>query len=155
MILGRKFLSLTGLSASLSPHFFVAAELEKPTAHPHYHQHTGVDIMTLALISNITALSLAFLFFLAGAAHIVNIRSLRATYRRWRFSPGFPYVTGIAQLFTAVFLAVPQTRIWGGILAAAILFVTVVWLLNRGRYLYAVPAILAMLLLAPAVAVPM
>jgi hypothetical protein len=57
-----------------------------------------------------------------------------------------------------VFLLVPsrhQTRIWGGILAAMILFVAVVSLLNHRKYCYALPAILAILATAPALAGPM
>ncbi len=57
-----------------------------------------------------------------------------------------------------VLLLVPsrhQTRIWGGILAAMILFVAVVSLLNHRKYFHALPAILAMLAIAPALAGPM
>jgi hypothetical protein len=110
--------------------------------------------MNFAMISNTVALSLAALFLLSGVAHLAGLRILRAGYRRGNFAPAFPLVAGTAQLFAALFLAIPETRIWGGVLAATILFVTVVWLLNRGKYLYAMPAILVMVALAPAVAVP-
>jgi hypothetical protein len=110
--------------------------------------------MTFAMISSAVALSLAALFLLSGTAHLAGLRVLRAGYRRGHFSPAFPVVAGVAQLFASLFLAIPETRIWGGVLAATILFVTVVWLLNRGKYLYAMPAILIMMALAPAVAVP-
>ena len=110
--------------------------------------------MNFAMISNAVALSLAALFLLSGAAHLAGLRALRTSYRRGHFAPGFPLVAGVAQLFAALFLAIPETRIWGAVLAATILFVTVVWLLNRGKYLYAMPAILIMMALAPAVAVP-
>ncbi len=109
----------------------------------------------IVFISNIAAISLAVLFALAAILHLAAPRSLRDGYRRWQFAPGFYYVAGLAQLFAAVFLAVPQTRIWGGILAAIILFVAVVSLLNHRKYLYALPAILAMLAIAPALAAPM
>lgn len=108
----------------------------------------------LPFISNIAAISLASLFAFAAVLHLAAPRALRNGYRRWQFAPGFYYVAGIAQLFAAVFLAVPQTRIWGGILAAAIFFVAVTSLLNHRKYLYALPAILAMLAIAPAVATP-
>jgi DoxX-like family len=110
--------------------------------------------MTLAIVSNSVALFLAFLFLLAGAAHIVGPRALRAVYRRWQFARSFRYVAGAVQLLAALFLAVPQTRLWGGALAAMILFTAVVSLLNRGRYLYAIPAILVMIALLPAIAGP-
>ena len=56
----------------------------------------------------------------------------------------------MAITLTALFLFLPQTRIWGGVLGAMVLFVTVVSLLNRGKYAYAVPAMLLMVALAPA-----
>jgi hypothetical protein len=62
------------------------------------------------------------------------------------------YLVGIIQGMTALFLAVPQVRIWGGILGAMLLFFITVGLLNRGKYAYAVPAMLLMVALAPAMA---
>jgi hypothetical protein len=110
--------------------------------------------MTLATVSNAVALFLAGLFLLAGAAHIIGPRALRMGYRRWQYARSFRYVAGITQLFAALFLAMPQTRFWGGALAAVILFSAVVSLLNHGKYLYAVPAILMMIALVPAIAGP-
>ena len=57
-------------------------------------------------------------------------------------------------MLAALFLIVPQTRFWGGGLAAMILFAGIVSLINHGRYLYAIPAILVMLAVVPAVAGP-
>jgi hypothetical protein len=105
-----------------------------------------------ALIANALAAVLASLFAIAAAVHLIAPAALRAAYRRWQFGSGFHYAVGIAQLLAAVFLAVPQTRIWGGILAAVILFATITSLLNRRKYCYALPAIMAMLAIAPALA---
>ncbi|HWC00144.1 MAG TPA: DoxX family protein [Bryobacteraceae bacterium] len=105
-----------------------------------------------AAAANLLALGLAVLFGLAGVIHLAGPAPVRAAYRNWQFPRGFHYVAGIAQSLAALFLAVPETRIWGGILAAMILFVTVVSLLNRRKYLYAVPAILVMMAIAPAMA---
>ena len=102
--------------------------------------------------ADLIANTLAFLF---GAGALLNLAApgpLRRAYQRWAFARGFYYVVGTAQALAALFLALPQTRIWGGILGATILFVTVVTLLNRRQYLYALPAILAMVALAPAMA---
>jgi hypothetical protein len=101
-------------------------------------------------IGNLIADLLAALFALSAAVHLAAPGFVRRIYQRWAFARGFYYVVGAAQALAALFLAVPQTRVWGGILGAMILFVTVVSLLNRGKYLYAVPAILAMIALAPA-----
>ena len=103
-------------------------------------------------VANPLAQILAALFGLSAVTHLAAPRFVRHVYQRWAFARGFYYVVGAAQILTALFLAVHQTRIWGGILGAVILFVTVVSLLNRGKYLYALPAILAMIAIAPAMA---
>jgi hypothetical protein len=106
--------------------------------------------MSIVLLSHLAAVSLATLFGLAGLLHLAAPRALLNGYRRWQFAPSFHYVAGVAHLFAALLLAIPQLRVWGGILGAMILFVTVVSLLNHRKYAYAVPAILAMLAIAPA-----
>ena len=103
-------------------------------------------------IANVLALTLAALFGLGAALNLAAPGFLRRAYARWGFARGFYYVAGTALGFAALFLVLPQTRIWGGILGAMILFITVVMLLNRGKYVYAVPAMLLMVALAPAMA---
>jgi hypothetical protein len=103
-------------------------------------------------IANVIALILATFFALAAALNLSAPGFVRRVYERWAFARGFYYVVGLAQALTALFLTVPETRIWGGILGAMILFVTVVSLLNHRKYFYAVPAILLMMALAPAMA---
>ena len=103
-------------------------------------------------IANLMAQILAALFGLSAVLHLAAPGFVRRVYERWAFARGFYYVVGAAQAMAALFLALHQTRIWGGILGAMILFVTVVSLLNRRKYLYALPAILAMIAIAPAMA---
>jgi len=103
-------------------------------------------------LSNLMAELMASLFGLAAVLNLAAPGFVRRAYQRWAFGRGFYYVVGAAQALTALFLVLPQTRIWGGLLGAAILFVIVVSLLNRRQYLYALPAILAMMALAPAMA---
>jgi len=103
-------------------------------------------------IGNAIAEILAGLFGLSAVLHLAAPGFVRRVYQRWAYARGFYYVVGAAQALTAFFLALHQTRIWGGILGAMILFVTAVSLLNRGKYLYALPAILAMIAIAPAMA---
>ena len=103
-------------------------------------------------IANILALTLAGLFGLAAALNLAAPGFLRRAYARWQFARGFHYVAGTALGLTTLFLIVPQTRIWGGALGAMVLFITIVLLLNRGKYAYAVPAMLLMVALAPAMA---
>jgi hypothetical protein len=103
-------------------------------------------------IANLMAQILAALFGLSAVLHLAAPGFVRRVYQRWAYARGFYYVVGAAQALTALFLALHQTRIWGGILGAMILFVTVVSLLNRRKYLFALPAILVMIAIAPAMA---
>ncbi|HEX4636480.1 MAG TPA: hypothetical protein VH189_09885 [Rhizomicrobium sp.] len=103
-------------------------------------------------LADLLAQLLAGLFGLAAVLNLAAPAFVRRAYQRWAFARGFYYVVGAAQALAALFLALHQTRIWGGILGAMILFATVVSLLNRRQYLYALPAILAMIALAPAMA---
>jgi DoxX-like family len=98
------------------------------------------------------ALILTILFTLAATLNLAAPNFLRRLYRRWDYPRGFYYVVGVAEGLTALFLAVPETRIWGGILGAFVLFATTVSLLNHRQYVYAIPAILMMIAIAPAMA---
>jgi hypothetical protein len=102
------------------------------------------------IVAHAAAQALSVLFAVMAALHLSALPPLAALYRRWQYARGFHYVAGSLQALTALFLWVEQTRIWGGIFAAGLLFFTVVALLNRRHYLYAVPAMLAMAALAPA-----
>jgi hypothetical protein len=103
-------------------------------------------------IGNWIALALATLFGLGALLNLAAPGFVRRSYQRWDYPRGFYYVAGIAQGLTALFLGVEQTRIWGGVLGGLVLFVTVISLLNHRKYSYAVPAILVMIALAPAMA---
>ncbi len=96
--------------------------------------------------------ALAALFGASGLLSLAAPGLVRRLFPHQAFAPGLYRAVGAAQALTALFLVLEQTRIWGGILGAMILFVTVVTLLNRRQYLYALPAILAMIALAPAMA---
>jgi hypothetical protein len=108
--------------------------------------------ITLSSLGELIALILTALFTLAGTLNLAAPDFVLRLYRRWNYPRGFHYVAGLAQGLAALFLAVAQTRIWGGILGALILFVVIVSLLHHRKYAYAVPAILVMLALAPAMA---
>lgn len=100
---------------------------------------------------NVLAQGLAALF---GATALLNLTApgfVRRAYRQWDYARGFYYVVGVAQALTALFLILPPTRIWGGVLGAMVLFVTTVSLLNHRKYLLAIPTVLVMMALAPAI----
>jgi hypothetical protein len=48
--------------------------------------------------------------------------TIRARFRQWPYPRQFYRVMGLLQLLTALFLAVPQLRIWGIVLAGLISF---------------------------------
>jgi len=90
-----------------------------------------------------------------GIINIVGPRKLRETYANWEFPPRFYLVAGVFEVTAAAFLAVPELRLWGIVLAGLIGFGAVVTLFNQRRYLSAVPAIVLMIALLPAsLAVP-
>jgi hypothetical protein len=88
--------------------------------------------------------AIAAIFDLAGSGYI------RARFRQWPYPRPFYRVMGVLQLLTALFLAVPQLRIWGVILAGLISFFWVVTLLNHRQWSWAVAGMLMMVALVPA-----
>jgi len=90
-----------------------------------------------------------------GIINIAGPRKLRETYANWEFPPRFYLVAGVLEVTAAAFLAAPELRLWGIVLAGLIGFGAVVTLFNQRRYLSAVPAIILMIALLPAsLAVP-
>jgi hypothetical protein len=110
------------------------------------------EMSHLHAAANPIALALASLFAIASLLHLAGLRALRRAYRRGHFPRSSVTAVGVVLGFAAVFLAVPALRIWGAMLAALILFAVVTALLNRERYVWAVPMVLLMIALAPALA---
>ena len=108
--------------------------------------------VNLHLVAGWIANTLALLFASAALLHLAAPGFLLRGYRNRGYGHGFHYAVGIALGLAALFLAIAETRIWGGILGAMILFVTTTSLLNREKYLCAAPMILLMIALAPALA---
>lgn len=98
--------------------------------------------MSVLVISNLVSMLLAAAFVGLGAVHISGPRFLRSAYQRWGYGSGLHRALGTLQFTSAVFLALPQTRIWGGLLAGTITFVAVVTLLHHRKYVCAVPGVL-------------
>lgn len=98
----------------------------------------------------VAAWSVALVLATSAAIHLSGWRRLSAAYAEWEYPHSFHRVVGVSNLVAAIFLATPQTRVWGVVLAAVILFIAVVTLLNHRRYYYAVPGMLLMAALPPA-----
>jgi len=92
----------------------------------------------------------ASVFGISAALHLTGLPALQDMYERWGYRRNSHRVIGVLNAITAAFLAVPQTRLWGVMLAGAILFGAVVALLNRRQYVYAVPGMLLLAALPPA-----
>lgn len=101
-------------------------------------------------LPTIDALILTWLFGLSAAIHLYGPVFLRARYRSWHFPANAHLVIGVLTLLAALFLSNPITRIWGVALAGLITFVTIVTLLNHGKYGYSLPAMLVLAALVPA-----
>jgi hypothetical protein len=97
----------------------------------------------------------ASIFAAAGVVNLLGMRWARRIYDRWDISATIFRTLGIIELAAAVFLVSPETRLLGIVIAAPIIFGSVVMLLEHRHYLYAVPvAALMALLLVTMLAVP-
>ena len=93
---------------------------------------------------------LAAIFAITAIIDLAGSRYIRARFRTWRHPRQFYRVMGVLQLITSLFLAAPQLRIWGIILAGLITFFWVVTLLNHRQWRLAAAGILLMAALVPA-----
>jgi len=101
-------------------------------------------------LPNLLASTLIVIFAITAVIDLAGSRYIRARFRHWRYPPQFYRVMGMLQLFTSLFLAMPQLRIWGIILAGLITFFWVVTLLNHRQWSWAAAGMLMMMALVPA-----
>jgi hypothetical protein len=84
----------------------------------------------------------AAVFAVTGAVFLAGLKPLSDLLVQWGYGRHFNRVFGGFLVLAAIFLATPQLRLWGVVLAGFILSGTTVLLLARRQYLYAVPGIL-------------
>jgi len=84
----------------------------------------------------------AALFAMAGFVFFADPAPLSRILADWGYGRNFARVFGACALASALFLSVPQLRLWGVVVAGFVLFGTTVALLERRKYLYALPGIL-------------
>jgi hypothetical protein len=106
--------------------------------------------MTLSDFLDMAVLSVTAVFLLAGLVNLGGSSLVRAAYRAWDYPPNFYRVVGMIELMVALFMALPQTRVWGVILGGFIAFFSVVTLLKHSRYGLSLPAMLLLAALVPA-----
>jgi hypothetical protein len=101
-------------------------------------------------LPHLLAGALAVIFAITAIIDLAGSRYIRARFRQWRYPRRFYRVMGVLQLFTSLFLAMPQLRIWGIILAGLVTFFWVVTLLNHRQWSWAAAGMLMMMALVPA-----
>ena len=106
--------------------------------------------MWINSLPHLLANVLSAIFAIAAIIDLAGSRYMRARFRQWRHPRQFHQVMGVLELLTSLFLAVPQLRIWGVILAGLITFFWVVALLNHRQWRLAVAGMLLMIALVPA-----
>ena len=106
--------------------------------------------MHTLLSSTHLAWFLSAAFGVAALLHLVPVGFVRRAYARWRYPAGFAAVTGALLALASVFLLVPETRIWGGLIAGIVMFLSAITLLNHRQYAVAVPLIALFFALVPA-----
>ena len=70
----------------------------------------------------------------AGLLTLVGRNNSRETYARWNYPEGYRYATGVIYIAAAILLAGPTFRMVGVGLAAILLFVLIVTLLDHREY---------------------
>lgn len=84
----------------------------------------------------------AALFAVAGFVFFAEPGPLSRLLADWGYGRNFARVFGAFALATALLLSISQLRLWGIVVAGFVLFGTTVALLERRKYLYALPGIL-------------
>jgi hypothetical protein len=105
--------------------------------------------MAITGITQLAVYVVSALFLLAGTLNLSGVRAVRAVYRFWHYRRSFHRTIGVLELVTALFLIVPQLRVWGLVLAAPITFFSVVTLLNHRQYLWSLFGMLLLVSLVP------
>ncbi|MGZ5141065.1 MAG: DoxX family protein [Burkholderiales bacterium] len=110
----------------------------------------NMEAMHALLLSlpRVATIGLVFAFGASGLVQLVGPSFVRRAYQRWALPPRFHRVIGALMLLAAFFLTVPNTRLWGVMLAGLINFLAVVTLLKNREYGWALPG------LAVAIALP-
>jgi hypothetical protein len=110
--------------------------------------------MTVLTIAPAAVNVVSGIFAIAGIVNLSGSAHVRAAYRLWRYPPHFYRVIGVMELMTALFLMLPQTRIWGVAASGFVIFGSIVTLLNHRQYLWSLPAMLLLVALVPASLAP-
>lgn len=106
--------------------------------------------MTLSDVMDVIFITVTGLFLVTAMINICGVPLVRSADRASVRPANFYRVIGAMEALVALFLAVPQIRIWGVILGGLLVFFAVVNLLKNRQYAWSVPAMLVLAALAPA-----
>jgi hypothetical protein len=110
--------------------------------------------MTISHLFSLAFYGVTGLFLLAAAVNLSGHPLVRAAYRSWDYPANFYRTIGALEALVVLFLALPQTRIWGVILGGFIAFFSVVTLLKNRQYAWSIPGMMLLATLVPATFVP-
>ena len=106
--------------------------------------------MTIPIIARLAVDLVSATFCLAGLINLSGSSQVRAVYRLWHYPHHFYRIVGATELMAAIFLIVPETRVWGIAAGGMITFIAIVTLLHHRQYLWSLPAMLLLVSLVPA-----
>ena len=106
--------------------------------------------MSIQIIAHLAVDTVSATFAFAGLINLSGCPPFRAIYRLWHYPHNFYRVIGLTQLMAALFLIVPETRIWGIAASGMITFIATVTLLHHRKYLWSLPVMLMLVSLVPA-----
>lgn len=106
--------------------------------------------MNILIIARWAVDAVSAAFALAGFMNFSGVTLLRAVHRLWDYPDNFYRVVGLAQLMVALFLIIPETRIWGIAASGMIIFMTTVTLLQHRQYLMSLAGMMLLITLIPA-----
>lgn len=106
--------------------------------------------MTIVIIARLAVDLVSAIFVLLGLVSLSGSTHFRAVYRLWHYPHNFYCIIGLAELMVALFLFMPQTRIWGIAVSGMIALVTTVTLLRNRKYFRSFAVVLLLVSLIPA-----
>jgi hypothetical protein len=106
--------------------------------------------MTIPIIAQLAVDVVSAIFAVGGLINLSGGTRLRAVYRLWHYPHDFYRIVGLGQLMAALFLVVPETRIWGITACGMFAFIATVTLLHHRQYLWSLLIMLLLVSLVPA-----
>jgi hypothetical protein len=106
--------------------------------------------MTISDLFGLAFYGITGLFLLAAMVNLSGHPVVKAAYRSWNYPANFYRTVGAIEVLVVLFLALPQTRIWGVILGGSVAFFSVVTLLKNRQYGWSLPGMLLLATIVPA-----